>query len=55
LRGARKILLLGALGRSACEEIRRRTRHVPLAAIPSFQDAFADAMGFWAGSGGGPV
>jgi uncharacterized 2Fe-2S/4Fe-4S cluster protein (DUF4445 family) len=46
LRGARKILLLGEAGRASGEDVRRRIRHVPLADLPSFQDAFADAMAF---------
>ncbi len=46
LRGARQVLLRGETGRAACEEVRRRSRHVRLAESPSFQDAFADAMRF---------
>jgi len=46
LRGARKLLLNPSQRRSIFECLRREIRHVELAALPEFHDAFVDEMEF---------
>lgn len=46
LRGVRLLLLTPSEREAAIDGTLRRTRHVELAALPAFQDAFVDALAF---------
>jgi uncharacterized 2Fe-2S/4Fe-4S cluster protein (DUF4445 family) len=46
LRGARRLLLAGSRRGAILGSVLERLEHVELAALPTFQDAYVDAMAF---------